>query len=531
MALPPITLGRFFVSAVSACVLGAALSGCGGGGAGPTPPVPPPATSQIPGNGAKTTIAPQTYDSLTGGPCEISYDGLLWYSVQQGPFPPIDVHFAKCSGAATLHVVTAPPIPAWAHPVGGTQAIFIATSLMEHPFSPAGVSTLHAIAAQAHVPVTWMIGNVAYLQKGNYEVFNQYHAQDGDDVESEHDIEFLQVGKLRFPWYTPEVSVEGAGHERLVAQALQWGEHGFWGITWDSLGIDSTSDRGAPWGTYCADASSYKRPSPTGNCTLVSFEWTARDLTRAYFSGMDDYFSTDPDDVLVRGNFGVVGGSAYMRALVDAYAAAGELQPLVMMSQQEAPEMIDGAAGDNTLMQALYTQAVSDGMKTMTLASALPVAQTFSNRPRAIAFPFIPGGDQVLRNGSTLDPGTIDYHDNVAGMTFVGGHATPARLFLYAQDPASVYNRPLAEFPSGQFPQLTMVAASKGRLYFHFHAQSALHYGVALWADPQFMGISGNNVSVSGRAAAVAVFDVPAGDSDQSVICTQCTTANLPLSL
>src|SRR5579871_3150374 len=166
MTLPPITLGRVFVSAVAACAFGAMLSGCGGGGSSATPPGPPPVTNQIPGNDTKTTIVPQTYDAMTGGPCDLSYDGLVWYGVQQGPFPPIDVHYAKCTGAATLHVVTAPPIPAWAHPVGATQAIFIATSLMEHPFSPGGVSALHQIAAQAHVPVTWMIGNVAYLQMG-----------------------------------------------------------------------------------------------------------------------------------------------------------------------------------------------------------------------------------------------------------------------------------------------------------------------------------------------------------------------------
>ena len=528
MVRRPDTLGRLFASSLGACVLCAGVVSCSGSG---TALPPNPSNAQLPGTGVKTPVTPRAYDVLSGGPCALSYDGVIWYKVQPGPFPPIDVHYAKCGAAASLHVSAAPPIPAWARPVGATQAIFIATSLMEHPFSPAGVAALHGVAAAAHVPVTWMLGNVEYLEAGNYEIFNQYHASDGDDVEMEHDIEYLQVGKERFPWYVPTVSVEGAGHERLVGQALAWGEHGFWGITWDSLDIDHTSDRGAPWGTYCADPSSYKRPSPTGSCDLVSFEWTARDLTRSYFTGRDDYFSTDPDDVQERGGFNGTTGSAYLRSVVDAYAAAGELQPLVMMSQQEAPEMIDGAPADSTLMGALYSQALADGMTPMTLAAALPVAQTFSNRPRAIAFPYISGGTTFLRDGSPVEPSTIDYHDNVAGMTFIGGHSTPSRLFLYAQDPTSQYNVPLAQFPPAQFPELTMVAVAHGRLYFHFHASTALHFGVAIWADPAFLGISGPNVSISGRAGAVAAFDVPQGDSDQSVSCTSCTNGTLPLSL
>jgi hypothetical protein len=522
-------VARRLASCFAGVLLAVTLASCSGGGGSLVPP--PPQDARLPGGGTQTELPLQAYDVLTGGPCDISYDGLVWYMLPAGPFPPVDARFARCSAPAALSVNAAPSMPAWATPAGATQAIFIATSLMERPYSPEGVAALHAVATAARVPVTWMIGNVMYLQAGNYEIFNAYHKQDGDDVEMEDNREFIVAGPKRFPWYAPTVSVEGAGRERQISQLLSFGERGFWGITWNSLHVDYTSDMGAPWGTYCADVSSYKRPSPTGNCTLVAFEWTARDLTRAYFTGHEEYYSTDPDDVLERAQFGVTAGSQYVRSLVDAYAAAGEFQPLVMMSQQEAPEMISGASGDAAVLGALYQEAVKVGMKPMTLASALPLARSFSNQPRAIAFPFIPGGRTILRNGSALDPSTIDYHDNAAGMTFAGGHTTPSRLFLYSQDPVSVFNQPLVQLPAAELPQLTMVAVSGGKMYFHFHSSIALHYGVALWGDPTYLGVWGPNVSISGHAGAVVAFDLPAGDSDQAVVCARCVGTALPLSL
>src|SRR4029077_16524877 len=121
--------------------------------------------------------------------------------------------------------------------------------------------------------------------------------------------------------------------------------------------------------------------------------------------------------------------------LVDAFAAAGQTTPLVMMSQQEAHEMVDGAPGDSSVLQALYSQAVADGMKTTTLAGATPLAAAFSANPRAVAFPFIPGGTAPTFDGTPLNPATIDYHDNVAGMTFQAGALMPTRVFPYALDP------------------------------------------------------------------------------------------------
>ncbi len=72
-----------------------------------------------------------TVDFTMGGPCGVSTDGLVWYTLPNGAIPPIDFTQASCSAPATIESNGAPPIPMWAKPTGATQAIFAATSLQE----------------------------------------------------------------------------------------------------------------------------------------------------------------------------------------------------------------------------------------------------------------------------------------------------------------------------------------------------------------------------------------------------------------
>lgn len=198
--------------------------------------------------------------------------------------------------------------------------------------------------------MTWMIANQYYLDTSS-DLFNACHSGFGDDVQASQAM-VARVSKA-LPWFRAAVSPEGAGRERNIAGLTALGEGAFWGITWNSNGIDMTQDMGAPWGAYCADPTSYKRPSPTGDCSLVALEWTARDLTRSYFTQHEEYYSTDPDDVLLRAQFDPVGGGTYLRAIVDAYAAAGQTQPLVMITQQETAEEALNPMGDGTVLAAM----------------------------------------------------------------------------------------------------------------------------------------------------------------------------------
>jgi len=492
-----------------------AFAACSGGNGLPTVPPTPPA---IPGIGV--------VDRSTNG-CIVSYDQLIWYSIPSGPFSPIDIRSSKCG--AELASDPGATIPRWAVPSGPTKAIFVATSLQQ-AYSVQGMQMLEADASPVHVPITWMIGNSAYF--ANASLYDQYHVQNGDDVETGEIGPPISEMQSYFPWYSPHVSVDGAGRERYPSIDIAAGFGGFWGITWDSRGIDGTADEGAPWGEYCADPSSYKRPDPSGECSFLAYEWTARDLTRAYLSALDYWFSTDPDDLLIRGGFIPATGAKYVSEIIDAYAAAGETMPFVVMSQEESDE-IAMHPQDNVVMTALYQEAVKDGMKLDTFARVNGDAKVFAANPRAVAFPYIPGGNLVpssVLNGGTLYPATIDYHDTAVGMTFLAGHTTPTRVFEYSQDPRSFYNVALAQLPAAQTPTLTNVAVANGSITFHFQAPVALRYGVVIWTDPSLLGITGNSVTRAGHAGLVLTFQLQAGANDITFTCPGCTSTTFTYS-
>lgn len=490
---------------------------------------------QYPAGMSKVAIT--TADNVSGGPCSVSVDGFVWYALPNGALPAIDFTAVNCKAPASIDSGASPPLPRWSRPAGLTQAIFVATSLQES-YSLAGMQGIERDAEGAGLPMTWLVGNTTYLTQ-NAAYYNMIHAGNGDDVELEDSAVLYALAQELLPWYSPSVSVEGAGHERNIASAVALGNAAFWGITWNSHGTDQTYDEGVPWGSYCADIASYKRPSPTGNCTLLAFEWAARDLTRAYLTNTnsDGYsaeaaYSSIPEDILQRGGFNAVTGAEYARELVDAYAAAGSSQPLVMMSEFESAD--EGAHGsrDDDILTALYGEAKSVGMRTMTLRSAAAAARLFSAQPRAIAFPFISGGNPTAYNGVEFAPATIDFHDNLAGMTFISGHTLPSRIFEYAQDPTSTFNHTLVETlpSSAMYPQLVNVTTSGGMLSFTFQAPQALHFGVALWTDPATLMLGGTNVVAAGHAGAVITFDLPAGQSTQTIPCGACTSAAFPYS-
>lgn len=480
------------------------------------------------GNGALPNVAPSppaisgigVFDESATA-CTVSYDRQIWYQLPASSFSPLDVRFERCS-AANLGSSPNAIVPSWAIPNGPTKAIFVATSLQQ-TYSLTGMQRLEADASASHVPVTWMIANSQYLT--NASLYSTYHTHNGDDVETGEIGPSVSQMESTFPWYAPHVSVDGAGRERDPLADITAGFGGFWGITWDSRGIDGTADMGAPWGEYCADPSSYKRPQPGGGCTVIAYEWTARDLTRAYFSQLDYWFSTDPDDILQRGGFTVASGAQYERELVDAYAAAGETTPFVMMSQQESND--EGTmASDDPLMQALYGEAAKDGMKLDTFATLNADVQSFAAQPRAVAFPYISGGTLVpspVLNGGTLYPATIDYHDAVAGMTFAAGHTVPIRVFEYAADTQSFYDVPLVQLTADQTPVLNAASVSHGAISFSLTSSVAMEYGVALWSNPSQLGMSGTNVVPAGRAGVVLIMHLQAGPNQMSFPCAACT--------
>ncbi len=479
--------------------------------------------SSLPASHAASTVVDRS-----AVPCTVSYDAVIWYRIPAGGFPPINVRFAKC-GFKALGRNLSPDRPHWSIPSAATQTRFVFTSLQE-AMSVEGTRNIERMAAAHRVPVSWMVGDIRHMAYA--ADYNAFHAANGDDAQAQFWNDLHAAMSAKLPWYVPSVSILTAGEERDLRRALSFGEHAFWGITWNSRGTDGTFDYGAPWGTYCADVHSYKRPQPDGGCALLAFEWTSRDLTRAYLSGREAAFSTDPDDLLRRGGFSPKSAAAYARKIVDAYAAAGQTQPIVMIVQEES---IDGLSAANAMvMNALLDEAVRDGLKLETLTQAARDARTFSAAPRAVAFPYIFGGRDVpsgVLHGDTLYPATIDYHDSRVGMTFLSGRTLPSRVFRYADYPVSRFDRPLPEVPGREMPSLLRASVKDGWLELAFAAPRALRFGVAIWSDPSKLKIIGPGAIRAGRSAAVLVFDLKPGRNNVRYRCGGCRRSTFAYSL
>jgi hypothetical protein len=489
--------------------------------------------------------------SAVEGPaaCAVSYDGFIWYEVGPGDFPPITLRHSRCPAGSRLVARPSPPVPAWAVPRGRTQALFVAASFQEIP-SRAGMIRLAQLAHRHAIPVTWMTGQPATFSVTG-DLYDSYHRQFGDDLQtrptnhnpsavSQTPTHFAQLAAQRFAWFRPAVAIEGSGYERGIASDISEGYRSFWGIAWNSHGLDNDYDEGTPWGAYCADPASYRRPAGDGSCSLVGLEWTARDLTRAAISDHEEFYSTDPDDLQVAG-FDRQSGAAYARALVDAYAAAGETQPLVMIVQQETDQMERAPfwselATSSAILDALYAEAKADGMRALTMSHAAREAARFAAQPRAIAFPYIPtvAVPEAWAPWSYHGPypATIDYHDNAVGMSFVEGRTTPVRVFPYDRAPASSAFLTLPRVQRSEMPQLVGAEFHDRTLTLDFDSPIAIRYGVALWSDPAKVRWSSTHayITSAGRAGAVAAFDLPRGRSTLILTCAGCDGAAFPLA-
>jgi hypothetical protein len=213
--------------------------------------------------------------------------------------------------------------------------------------------------------------------------------------------------------------------------------------------------------------------------------------------------------------------TAYERAIVDAYAAAGQSQPITMVLQQESTETQENPT-DQPILTTLYQEAQADGFKPVTLAQAVKAQQANGNTPRIIAFPGIP-----IANYSAA-PATIDFHDRNVGMTFVAGKTAPARIFEYGKETTSIYDIGVPELT--QMPTISRAVASAGTLTLQISTPIATEYGVAIWADPATLGLTGSNIYIAGHAGAVATFQLPAGTSQQTIPCSACTSTTFSYS-
>jgi hypothetical protein len=150
-----------------------------------------------------------------------------------------------------------------------------------------------------------------------------------------------------------------------------------------------------------------------------------------------------------------------------------------------------------------------------------------------VAFPYIPGGTEFgsdTLGGDALYPATIDYHDALAGMTFLSGHTLPSRVFRYSDYPVSRFDRPLPEVPAREMPSLAGARVANGWLELYMEAPRAMRFGAAIWTDPRPLRLSGPGAIAAGHAAMVLVFDVKPGTNVIRYRCAGCRTTTFDYS-
>ncbi len=478
--------------------------------------------------------SPVTVDAmvLPATDCNLSADGFVWYAIPEPHFPPTRALVARCGAPNALVALSDPAVPHWAQAPPRTAAVFVGGSLQDD-LSRLGTVVAAAIAHEQGIPLTWMLGNLRQLST-NADIYDRTHRIDGDDLQIEPYDDLKTVTARRLPWFQLRVTIDGGGHERLIAHDLAMGSRAFWGITWNSSGVDGILDRGAPWGAYCADPKSYKRPDPSGDCPFVGLEWTARDLTRSYFSGHEETYSTEPVDLTARALLEPAAAARYVRQLVDAYAAAGETRPLVVMTQQEVAITGADPMAAYTVLSALYGEVRRVGMRALTMGDAVEAARAFAGQPRAVAFPFIAGLPNIYEGFPNPSPrpypATVDYVDRDAAMTFVSGQAMPTRVFPYAADTQSVWYRQLLALPPALIPTIQLAARADHALYLQLFAPAPTHSALALWSDRARLGWRSPESIAAGHAAVIVPLNLPAGASQITLRCDRCGDQSLPLS-
>lgn len=450
---------------------------------------------------------------IANAPCRASADGVVWYAIRPGVFPPLRLSYLDCPDGGELAGAPWIPFPRWARAPARTQTRFVAGTLQDE-YSRGGSFAMETLARAAGIPMTWMIGNLRSWHD-NLDIYLRGRAA-GDDIEIEPYDDLLASVRRNIPSFEPMASIEGAGHERYIDAALHRGSHAIWGITWNSSGIDLTVDRGAPWGAYCADVVSYKRPARDGRCDLLSIEWTARDLTRAYDTNHEEAYSTDPDDLQYRASLLPDEAAHYAERLMDAYAAAGEFRPLLVMAQEESGLMGD-APGSRRILSAMYARAKRDGIRMTTMRAVAAEGARVARLPRAVAFPYLPTYAPFQRVLEPLGTATIDYVDEHIAVTFVAPCTTPERVFDYDLANRSTFDQAIPQPDPFEAPALMAAGADRDGLWLRVSSPRRQHYAFAFWSDPDAVGADSPAAVRAGRAGFVVPVDLVPGISDVRV--------------
>ncbi len=376
-----------------------------------------------------------------------------------------------------------------------------------------GMSRLANIVHPHGVPITWMVSPDS--ARAAADDLTRWHHEYGDDVGvAPPELSFTPVdtkpdyatrrdrlARLRddicsvLPWARCTVA-SGHTDPEIVRMCGEIGIEGMWGLCWEQIDVDDITDRGCPWGSYYMHPEDRLRPAD--GQSLLSFEWTARDLLKSFHSGYASMYSTDPNDV-ARSSICSWDNIDYWKGLADNYLRNTRYNEHVFMVQQQESHEMEIADGwqcyteEDIRETSIMLDAFIRHIKPHAVLKTLPeVVRLYRERyevtPRSymlwedVTLPRRPNPDYNWSSCVGPWPKTFLYYDREAQMMFVDGQVEPACIRNY-QRPWR-YGEYYAE---PEIPRVKLVGETRftwrRKLEISITAPKAIPYGLALWKD------------------------------------------------
>jgi hypothetical protein len=183
-----------------------------------------------------------------------------------------------------------------------------------------GIKNIGELCHKYKIPVTWLVSPKS--ARCEQEMLTEYHEKYGDEValffrfnQLHHSNERTRAQSMTveeyreeiqkqtlaiqkaLPWAELKVAGQGIRTINLLKALQAEGFIGMFGHCPYQIGTDSITDYGMPWGSFPTDPEDIHRPAKASQTGLITFEWTARDLTRSFHTARPELWSTDPNDV------------------------------------------------------------------------------------------------------------------------------------------------------------------------------------------------------------------------------------------
>lgn len=362
------------------------------------------------------------------------------------------------------------------------------------------------------VPITWLVSPES--ARAAEAELTHWHHEHGDDValappelsltpadtKPDYRERVARLGRYReeikkiLPWTE---CIVGSGHTdpEIVRMCREVGIEGLWGLCWEQIDVDDITDRGCPWGSYYMHPEDRLRPAE--GRSVLSFEWTARDLLKAFHSGHASLYSTDPNDV-ARSSLCSWEDIDYWKGLADNYIRNKRYNDHVFMVQQQESHETEIGEGwrcyteedirESLVMMDLFIRHIKPHVVMKTLPEALRLYQEcYDSTPSSYML-----WEDTPAPRPNLDynwnrcvgpwPKTFLYYDRDVQMVFVDGQVHPTCI--------RNYHRPWRYgeyYAEPQIPRAKLVRETRfswrREVEISVTSPREMPYGMVLWKD------------------------------------------------